>query len=429
MKKIDINEKLKKDQRLEKSYYPTEYLIRVLIIQKFILFPLSKTNITPNQITIASLIVVVSSFCVIFFKYNLFLAGILYLLYSFLDHCDGMLARYKNIQSRSGKLLDELVDNIAFNGIFLIAYFSSLITFFECFLVVLSLNLHALITSQYIVKKLKKIENLQRFGLKKKLMDMGFILGIDASLLAIFISLGLVFNIFPFICFFLSIIYIVDLVYRFYELYLNLKIDRERKYWSDFYRNNQIPFEPSLFARFCLKKYFMGKKNLLELGCGNGRDALFFANNGIETTALDICLEEINYLKSHYVKNNLQFLYHDFTNFKSIKKYDIVYSRFTLHSINGEQEKNLLPLVYETLRKDGLFCIEARGVKNSLYGLGKVSFDGFIYDGHFRRFLDLDDLRLKLENIGFSILFANEDKGYAPFEEKDDFFIRIVAKK
>lgn len=426
---MSMNEKLRKEQRLEQSYYPTEYIIRVLIIQKFILSPLSKTNITPNQITITSLIVVISSFCVIFFKYSLILAGILYLLYSFLDHCDGMLARYKNLQSKNGKLLDELVDNIAFNGIFLIAYFSSLITFFECFLVLLSFNLYALITSQYIVKKLKTLENLQRFGLKKKLINRGFLLGIDASLLAILVSLGLIFNIFSFTCFLLSAIYIIDLFYRLYELYLNLNIDKDRKYWSNFYKDNKIPFEPSLFAKFCLKKYFTDKKNLLELGCGNGRDALFFADNGIKTTALDICLEEINYLKSHYAKNNLQFLHHDFTNFKSVEKYDVVYSRFTLHSINKEQEKNLLPLVYEVLRKDGLFCIEARGIKNSLYGLGKASFDGFIYDGHFRRFLDLEELKLKLEKLGFNILFAKENKGYAPFKEKDDFFIRIIARK
>ena len=50
---MDLDEKLKKAQRLEKkSYYISEYLFRVLIIQKFILLPLAKTPITPNFITI-----------------------------------------------------------------------------------------------------------------------------------------------------------------------------------------------------------------------------------------------------------------------------------------------------------------------------------------------------------------------------------------
>ncbi|ECL2930137.1 hypothetical protein FSR86_08420, partial [Campylobacter jejuni] len=54
---MNLDEKLKKNERLEnkRSYYISEYIIRVLIIQKFILLPLvQRTNIKPNQVTITA---------------------------------------------------------------------------------------------------------------------------------------------------------------------------------------------------------------------------------------------------------------------------------------------------------------------------------------------------------------------------------------
>ena len=50
------------------------------------------------------------------------------------------------------------------------------------------------------------------------------------------------------------------------------------KYWNEYYKKNIAPNEPSKFAKDILKYLDSGKK-LIELGCGNGRDAMFLANN------------------------------------------------------------------------------------------------------------------------------------------------------
>jgi tRNA G46 methylase TrmB len=62
-------------------------------------------------------------------------------------------------------------------------------------------------------------------------------------------------------------------------------------FWDRLYQRDNSFFgeEPSNFALSCYNKY-MEKNNLrkmLELGCGQGRDTLFFASKGIEITALD----------------------------------------------------------------------------------------------------------------------------------------------
>ncbi|EAK0812217.1 CDP-alcohol phosphatidyltransferase family protein [Campylobacter sp. IFREMER_LSEM_CL292] len=219
---MNLDEKLKKRQRLEMSYYPTEYIIRVLLLQKFILIPISKTPIKPNHITFFSLVLIIISFLAIYNHFT-FLAGGLYFIYCILDCLDGMLARYKDLRSQFGSYLDKVVDHIGFNGIFIMAYIASYISLFECCLVIICMNLHRTICPYYILKNLRKIKNIKRFGVKKYFLDRGFILGIDATLLVILISIGLIFNIFSLICYLLSFLFIFDLVYRFFELRYNLK--------------------------------------------------------------------------------------------------------------------------------------------------------------------------------------------------------------
>lgn len=102
----------------------------------------------------------------------------------------------------------------------------------------------------------------------------------------------------------------------------------DKTYWRDFYSKHKIGIEPSLFARFVYENYLLSytkqgfnivdsysdmqspqetqntessTPSLLELGCGNGRDSLYFAHKGVDTTAIDQVQEEIAFLNK-YVK-------------------------------------------------------------------------------------------------------------------------------
>ncbi|MBZ7936504.1 CDP-alcohol phosphatidyltransferase family protein [Campylobacter sp. B0100352/1] len=222
---MDLDEKLKKNERLEnkRSYYISEYIIRVLIIQKFILLPLAeKTNIKPNQVTITAGIFAFLSLVALYNHYAI-LAGILYLIYHFLDNIDGMLARYKNLSSKLGHLLDNIVDILSFNGAFIVAYLAYQVSIFSIFFVIFAMNLHAVICSQIIVKKLRTLKTVKRYGVKKFFLDRGFILGIDPTLLSILIILSFITECFTFFFYLIGLIYLFDLLYRSIELYRNLK--------------------------------------------------------------------------------------------------------------------------------------------------------------------------------------------------------------
>lgn len=203
------------------------------------------------------------------------------------------------------------------------------------------------------------------------------------------------------------------------------------KYWNEYYKKNIAPSEPSNFAKDILKYLESGKK-LIELGCGNGRDAIFLSNNKIDVVAIDQCESSINNLKSSVSSDNIEFVADDFIETKLLEResFDYVYSRFTLHSISEEQENKLINRVYEALKKDGLLLIEVRSVKDEIFGLGEeIARNTYVYNNHCRRFIVLEELVEKLKTIGFEIDFVDEDNNYAIYKELNPIVIRIIARK
>lgn len=113
-------------------------------------------------------------------------------------------------------------------------------------------------------------------------------------------------------------------------------------YWNRYYKSRLCSEEPSLFARYVATLVEPGRQ-MVELGCGNGRDAVFFASRGLHITALDMSQEAISQLRSRGLAN-ATFLCDDFVNsdVHCPDSYDYAYSRFTIHSINQNQEQVLL---------------------------------------------------------------------------------------
>ena len=207
--------------------------------------------------------------------------------------------------------------------------------------------------------------------------------------------------------------------------------DRDTEYWNEYYKRGNAIAEPSLFAQFAVKDMEAGK-NLLELGCGNGRDSLFFMNRGINVTAIDASNEVISKLQTVYKSEDICFVCDDFVCSPAIfvRQYDYCYSRFSLHAINTEQESEVIRNVFKALKDGGKFFVEVRSVNDELYGKGEqVEKHSYIYDGHYRRFVVLEEIKRKLQRVGFTILYAEEKQGFAPLGEMDPPVIRIVAEK
>lgn len=216
-----------------------------------------------------------------------------------------------------------------------------------------------------------------------------------------------------------------------YDVPFSKNFDRDTSYWNNFYSKTNDLDKPSLFAETVMKKLDKGK-SLLDLGCGNGRDSLYFMSHGMKVTAVDASDMIINQLTEKYKGMPIEFICDDFVCAETIyqRQYDYCYSRFSLHAINEEQEERLVKNIYDSLCQNGRFFIEVRSINDDIYGKGKcVGRNSYIYNGHFRRFIVKEELLDLLSRTGFRVEYAEEKRGFAPLGNDDPPIIRVIVKK
>lgn len=199
-------------------------------------------------------------------------------------------------------------------------------------------------------------------------------------------------------------------------------------YWDKFYLKKHI-LKPSPFAKYVLSKYKKKLQKVYEIGCGNGRDAIFFNKKKINFIGIDKSKNIIKKNKLNFSKFNTKFICGDFCNFfkKKISETFCVYSRFTWHSINYKQEKKLLNYLNKQKKLDYLF-IETRTINDELYNQGKKIGEHEFITTHYRRFIDSKILKKKLLK-NFKIIYFKEGKNLAKFKNENPCVLRLIAKK
>jgi len=208
--------------------------------------------------------------------------------------------------------------------------------------------------------------------------------------------------------------------------------DRDKVYWNDYYQKiNDVLKNPSNFAMEIVSK-LKPNSHILELGCGNGRDSLFFLKHGHRVTGIDgsnVAIDNLNSMTKE--DENAMFVCDDFVKCQTLyqMKYDCIYSRFTLHAITEEQETEMLQNVRGAMNEDSIFCIEARTIHDEIFGLGdEVGHNAYLYNDHFRRFIDISEFEKKLKDMGFSIISIEEKAGFSKTDDSDPILMRCIIK-
>jgi tellurite methyltransferase len=213
----------------------------------------------------------------------------------------------------------------------------------------------------------------------------------------------------------------------------------DKKYWNIYYQRHGKDkgiSKCSSFAQFCLDNFFIERNlNIVELGSGNGRDAIFIARHDHNviaidqsTTAIDIEKQSLDVEVGQYLHPKaLDFVQEDYTRYGKI---DAFYSRFTIHSITKSDEELLLPKVYNALNNNGLFCVEVRTTKDPLCGVGEACGENtFITDNHKRRFIDSKIFRQQGSVLGFKELYFTEENNLSIYKNDNPVLMRIILQK
>ncbi len=102
-----------------------------------------------------------------------------------------------------------------------------------------------------------------------------------------------------------------------------------------------------------IKKYFDPKKDVLDIGCGNGRLSEFFKFKTY--LGVDISKNLIGIAKEKYEGENVSFEVGDFLNLPP-KKFDVVVSIAAFHHLPCKaRRRRALKTIHKRLKKDGIF--------------------------------------------------------------------------
>ena len=192
----------------------------------------------------------------------------------------------------------------------------------------------------------------------------------------------------------------------------------DTKYWLDFYNSNKLNNnECSNFCSFIIDFFKNNSdnsdnniKHILDAGCGNGRDSLFLSKF-YKVTAMDNCgftienTENLNYINDSFISINKD-------------NYDLIYSRFTFHSINNDEHQQFLA----SIKDNTYLAIETRSIIGS-------EINEYYGKTHYRNYTDIEYLKTILKNNNFEILFIKEGKDFAIYKTENPVCIRVICKK
>lgn len=204
-------------------------------------------------------------------------------------------------------------------------------------------------------------------------------------------------------------------------------------HWNKFYKSKEVSrlSPPSQFAAFIIGEV-PPEAFVVDIGCGSGRDSLFFASQGHPVVGVDASSSAIDHctamarnvgLGAQFVRAEVQSpdwisVVRSNPAYKSASSL-VVYARFFLHAIPEEGEDALLDAVRQIAKPDSTsLAVEFRTQRDAT--LPKST------EHHFRRFSSPSELLAKAVERGMRISYFVEGFGYAKYGADDAHVARCV---
>jgi len=211
------------------------------------------------------------------------------------------------------------------------------------------------------------------------------------------------------------------------------RTERQRRYWQERYQADPALFgdAESSFARWCVPRMrrYPSVRDVVELGCGYGRDARYFADLGFRVVAVELALpgsrsDPAAPVGSGGTYELVQANALEFLESAAPASADVVYSNmFYNMDLSEEEHRALFASVRRVLRSDGLHLYSVRSTSDPWYGRGRL-----VGPDRFEPAPDTVPLHF------FSINYADRlsETGFAPIERtevaegEEEFPIRLL---
>ena len=171
---------------------------------------------------------------------------------------------------------------------------------------------------------------------------------------------------------------------------------------TDYWKNKWLsrPKEPA--NNFAVRAYKLIKnkksKTLLDVGCGDGRDSVYFFDKGLKITAVDFSASGIKKLKSQNPDINCVLADIRKIKFKA-NSFDVIYAHLSLHYFDNKTTSKIFDNLYSVLKKNGLLFIKCKSTDDALFGKGQKVGENMYKKGHTRHFFSKKYMEEKLKKF------------------------------
>lgn len=210
-----------------------------------------------------------------------------------------------------------------------------------------------------------------------------------------------------------------------------MTIPDQREHWNRLRQGNLPPTTrhgPSSFAQRCAGRFPVGCR-VLELGCGPGHDAAFFAGRGHTVCATDFSSAALEPARALYgatpglhsclLDTAASFPFRD-------GAFDVVYAHLSLHYFPDQVTRGVFRELRRVLAEGGLLGFACKSTGDPLYGEGRlIEPDMFERHGHLRHFFSPEYARACLAP-GFDLVELTERRGdrYG----QDSAYVEVIAR-
>ena len=141
-----------------------------------------------------------------------------------------------------------------------------------------------------------------------------------------------------------------------------------KSFWDQRYKTREM-VSPLDFTKKAFG-YMSTSMNVLDIGCGDGRDSLFFAENGMNVTAIDFSEEAIMRVLAHNPDIDaraMDILNMDFPD----ESFDAVYAHLSIHYFDDATTDKVITNIHRMLKPEGFFFVKCKSTDDPLYGQGE----------------------------------------------------------
>lgn len=203
------------------------------------------------------------------------------------------------------------------------------------------------------------------------------------------------------------------------------ELSENSEYWDNYYNNKKSILPNSDFSKFALT-YIKTNSSLIDIGCGDARDSVFFAKNNIKTLGIDFSQVTITKNKK-YETDILKFKKQNLMDIEKLtKSFEYAYCRFMLHAINYEIQEQIFQWMSKSI-SDKIF-IETRITDSKI--------DPQKYN-HYRRNFTQGEVVKSLEKHNFRIIYSQASRDFSRYKKSyivkdlthDPLLLRIIIQK